>query len=570
MKKEEVGEEYSEEEERRRKEKELKVTVPEKEEEITEITPPKKEEERAEIPFIKLEKVSELGLKKLELCEEIPKIEKEGRTIPVPIIKLQEPSLMLREYELDYKIPHIEKTKRLLTVPIIRAKLPPKPPILLAEFDKEIRKPSKIVLPKVRVPIYQKGIIASPKFLLESFDSTISEQLKERLERKEEAKRELPIESIEKIEAEPGVPSLGAEGEEVPELFNLIFSTSGGKIDSDNPKVIGLKELENDAHIGVLRTLCMRIYREKVGGKPKPIIISKIRKDEFKREVEKWMEAEDRIFSVGLEESEGLDKDFWDSVQDRIEELFSQRFGFIIFNKPIFFFPKHHIVDIINIEPKKMSLELKKEIASIIWGFVRLDDVDSPRFDHIFEVARKRFETKLREIGEPYLTATKRDKGLHEADDLHYPIKLFIVKYLAREMNLKHLDQIKEMIQTEYEGLGDYRPDIYVAPSAEKFANQIFEVETLFGQGNYPLKKIDETIEKYEKASWAHKVNIILDNLTFLRHINELRKKMNLHRSLQIKGKRKFDLEFYTLDLQNEKLISLLDVAEKLKQCLEH
>lgn len=140
-----------------------------------------------------------------------------------------------------------------------------------------------------------------------------------------------------------------------------------------------------------------------------------------------------------------------------------------------------------------------------------------------------------------------------------------MVKYLAREMNLRTLDQIKEIIQTEYEGLGDYRPDIYVSPSAPKFANQIFEIETLFGQGDYPLKKVDETIERYEKVSWTYKVNLIFDNLTFLKHVNELKEKLNLHIDLQAKGKRKFDLEFYTLDLQNERLVTLQEIIKKLR-----
>jgi hypothetical protein len=570
QKKEEKKKETLEEEERKRrekeaKEKELKVTVPEKEEERVERIPLKKEEEHVLIPLIKIQKVSKLELEKLELSKDTPKIEKERRTVSAPIIELQEPSLMLKEYELDHKIPRIKKTKKLLTIPMVRVKSPPRLSIPLIEFDTEIRKPSQIILPKARVPVCRKAILTSPKLLLKSFDLTVNEQLKERLERKEEVERELSAERVKAELIEPA-PSLGAEEEEAPEFFNLIFSIGrGGKIDSGNPKVICLKELENDAHIGTLRTLCMRIYREKVGGKPKPMIISKISKADFQREVQRWMEAEDRIFSVGLEGSESLDKDFWDIVQDRIEQLFSQRFGFIIFDKPVLFFPKHHIVDIINVEPKEMSPELKKEIVSMIWGFVKVDDVSSPKFDYIFEVARKRFETKLRDIGEPYLSATKRDKGLHEADDLHYPIKLFLVKYVAREMNLKHLDQIKETIQSEYEDFGDYRPDVYISSSAEKFANQIFEVETLFGQGDYPLKKVDETIEKYEKASWTYKVNIIIDNLTFLRHINELRKKLNLHRDLQMKGKRKFDLEFYTLDLQNEKLVPLPEIVKKLR-----
>lgn len=570
-------EEYVEEEERRRREK--KAEKKEKLEAIPikrkpEATPPRKEKQ-VPIPFIKLKVTSKPELKKLEVDEEIPKIEKEKREISVPFMELQKPSLSLRRYKLDSELLRVERTKRILRIPIIRVTPSPKVTASVIEFDEKIIKSKPIPLRRIRVPIYRKSIFISPKFTVERFDLMINEQLRKHLEKiEEETRTALPREKAEVARVEVAVPSLGGGEEvEVPELFDILFSTSGkGRIGSGDPKVIGLKELEGDEHIGALRTLCMRIYREKVGGKPKPIIISKIKKEMFKREVEKWMEAEDRIFSVGLEETERLDKDFWDSVQDRIEGLFSQRFGFIIFNKQVMFFPKHHIVNIINVEPKRMTPELKKEIASMIWGFVRLDDVGFHDFDHIFEVARKKFESKLRSIGEPYLSATKRHKGLHESDYLHYPIKLFLVKYLANQMNLRSLDQIKEIIRTEEE-YGDFveekRPDIYVSSTVEKFTNQVFEVETLFGQGDYPLKKIDETVEKYEKVSAApSKINVVLDNLTFLRHINGLRKKLNLHRSLKMKGKRDFDLEFYTLDLRNKKLVSLANFIKHLNGVL--
>lgn len=92
-----------------------------------------------------------------------------------------------------------------------------------------------------------------------------------------------------------------------------------------------------------------------------------------------------------------------------------------------------------------------------------------------------------------------------------------------------------------------------------------FEIETLFKQGNFPLKKIDETIEKYERASNIHKVNIVIDNMAFLMHINGLREKLKLHKELQEKGKRKFNLEFYTLGLQSESLAPLSEIVKKLK-----
>lgn len=78
----------------------------------------------------------------------------------------------------------------------------------------------------------------------------------------------------------------------------------------------------------------------------------------------------------------------------------------------------------------------------------------------------------------------------------------------------------------------------------------------MFGQGDYPL---NSQIRKIKK------INIVMDNLTPLVHVEELKKKLDLHRNLQAKEGRKFDLEFYTLDLQNEKLITLQAVIEKLR-----
>jgi len=578
------------EEERRKREKEnkegsMKAMVKEKQEEKAKITEIKKEEEHLSIPFIEIERVQDSELKKVELEEEFPKIEKVKRIVSIPLIQLQEAPVVLKKHELDTSITKIEKRKKSTALPIVKVVFVPKVSFQHMMFDTQIKKPSQITLTEVKVPIYWKTIYSLPKPLLENFDLSINEQLKERLKRKEEVRKELSTASIgtSSVELPPSsVP--GIEDEEIPELFDLIFSVeNGGKVDSDNPKVIILEETEEDAHIGILRTLCMRIYREKVGGKPKPVIISDIKK--FMQEVERWMEAEDKIFSVKLTDQnlkviEVEDKDFWNAVKDRIESLFSQRFGFIIFENrlnqkiPLPFFSLHHFIDIIHLIPKKLSYEVKKEIASMSWGFVNLDDLkeeDVPWFDTIFEEARTRFENKLNEIGEPYLSATKRDKD-SESDDLHYPIKLFLVKYLAKEMNLKHLDEIREKILTEKEITyreGEYkiayRPDIYVSSPGDKFNGQAFEVETLFGQGKYPLKKIDETIEKYEKASNVSKVNIVIDNLTFLRHINGLRKKLKLHEELRKKGKRNFDLEFYTLDLQNEKLVPLQEVVKRLK-----
>jgi len=232
-----VKEEILEEEEKRRRErevkerrKELKVVDTKKKIKIA----PKRMKEQVVVPLIRLERLSEYLTKKLELTKEVPKIKKERRMLPIPFIRLQEASIMLREYEIDYKIPKVEKSRRMLTIPIIRANFPPKISIQLTKFDTEIEKPEEIVLPKLRVPICRRMLLPSLKLLIESFDLTISEQLKERLE-----KFQFTIQALQPsvIEPQTRISEIGVEREiretepefEVEDILGEILPILKGK-----------------------------------------------------------------------------------------------------------------------------------------------------------------------------------------------------------------------------------------------------------------------------------------------------------------------------------------------------
>jgi len=324
---EKIKEEYLEEEDRRRREKgakrtELKATVSEEGEKRVGIVLPQKEEERAIIPLMKLEEVSELEPEKIELGREIIKVEKEKRTISVPIIDLLEPSLMLKECELDYEIPKIERTKRLFNVPIIRVKPSPRPSILLTEFDTEIRKPSEITLLKLRIPIYRKTILTPPKPLLESFDLTLDERLKERLETRERVERKLPVERVEIERPQVGTPSLATE-EEIPDFLQLTFGSEGGRIRGKGQKIILLKDFEDDSYVSFLETLCVRIYREKEGGEPEAVKILRI--DEMsKGEIEKWLKPSHKVFTINLEHKDDGRSPWLEIDEDRLRERLSE------------------------------------------------------------------------------------------------------------------------------------------------------------------------------------------------------------------------------------------------------
>jgi len=591
MQKEEVAkEEILEEEERRKrkeeaKKEELKVKAPERIEKRAEAIPLKKEGERLIVPLIKLEKVSESELEKLEVSKEIPQIGKRRRTVSIPIIELQEPSLMLREYELDYKLPHIEKAERLLTIPIIRANPPPKVSILITEFDTEIRKPSKITLPKIRVPVYRKAISISPKFLLESFDSTINEQIiRSLVEKKEEIETKLSIERIkaEKLETEAPSP---AKEEEIPDFLEFLFGSEGGRIRARGPKIILFKDLEGDSYVSFLENICLRIYREREGGEPKAIKIRKM--DEMnKREIEKWLEVGGKIFTIDLEGGEVPDEiHLW----ERLEETYSEKLGFIIFTvrkEEKFEYLRELLrkinlktqgrLNIINLEAKRLPPELIRLSSGMISlekppieVKVEVEKIPTlTTFDYMLNETLFKEESLFNKVLEK---VKNEERGLFKESTnpakevespLHFDIKVFLVRYLTHKLRkegkkLSSREEVMREIETEKDLSPEVIPDL-------KVGSEVYEVETLFGAGEEPDLKINKTVDKYDKIPNIAKVNIIMDNFGFLLHLRELFRKKEHFKN------KKFDVEFYTLDLQNKKLVSLSDFAKELKQCLKY
>ena len=370
-------------------------------------------------------------------------------------------------------------------------------------------------------------------------------------------------------------PAASSESdEELPDFFEILFSGgAAGNINSGEPTVICLKELGNDSHIGALQTICTRIYREKMGGMPKPTILSHLTED-FRSEITRWMKAENKIFSVQLDENDWseLSDDDWLHIYDRIEELFAQSFGFIILNKSVPIFQGRHHINTINIKPKELDFELKRRISSVVWGFVNLEDANDIDFDHIFESARKKFKETLENIREEergiYVDATSSHVG--EESDLHLQMKWFLVKYLTTKLrsageNLKTPTQIKNRIEIEkeYQVAGSkIIPDI-------KCNDNVYEVETLFAEdrdGKIPRNKIVHTFVKYENDISVHKINVVFDTLTFIRHLRELRDIKHNYKDWQKKYGKK--VEFYTLDLEKWDIVSLDKMSREIKKMI--
>ncbi len=546
--------------------KEKKTTLPENKHVIDREIPETKEEVKIEIPIVELDK-HVITPNELEIDREIPEIKKKVK-ITILLIELEKPSIELRHIEFNRTLPDIISEEKGLKIPLIRLGRQREVTYLITTFDEGLPQ-VKVTKNPLKIPIYRasKPIIRDA---ISSFDGIVDAKVLQKLIIEEE--------QIIDVVLGGGPSGDGKKFEEETEfdMFKYIFGISKNDLFSGNPTFI---YVINEEFLGVVRYICWRIYREVKGGKAEPKIISNASKEILKREIENRMRAENKVFSVEFKKDEVLDEDFWESVADRIEELFGQDIGFIIVNQRILFTPKHHIVDSVEIKiPNNLltNKKLKVNLCSSMWGFIKPDllleeteknFLGQSKFDYIFETARKTFERKIRSIGEPYVSITKRHKGLNESDDMHYPIKVFVVKYIADILKLREIKDVgkmREIIHTEEEfGIDKMTyPDIYVDTNARHFANEIFEVETLFGEGKYSIKKIDETIEKYEKiGNPPKKVNIVLENLTFLMHFKDIIKKKKIHEKLE----REFKLEFWSLDIQSGKLLSLGEVIKKIK-----
>jgi hypothetical protein len=287
------------------------------------------------------------------------------------------------------------------------------------------------------------------------------------------------------------------------------------------------------------------------------------------------MSAGGRIFTIYLDNIKELDEVNW---RERLEEA-SSEFVFIIFvtrNCERFESMKGKLqeiniecqgkLNIVFLEARELPLELVK-LASGMLDLPTLPPVkvvisgvpSVTTFDYFFNEALFRensvFNRALREAMEEerglFKSATARAEN---ESDLHYAIKVFVVRFLVEELRKKDLalrtrEEIESIVKTETrEGRGI--PDIQIADASE-----VYEVETLFGEGEFADKKIDDTIKKYPNDV---KVNIVIDNLGLLLHLKDI---------MRVK-KDYSNVEFYTLDLKNRRLISLEEFKKELDKVL--
>jgi hypothetical protein len=429
----------------------------------------------------------------------------------------------------------------------------------------EVTVASKVELKVEPLRLEKKARLAKEKVSLEPVRITLPEPRIVELVKIRTREREVEDEEIRALE-------------EIPNFYDIFMKGGfGGLTTVDRPACIILPRSYPESCVDSVALMCREFYRFKKGGKPSPRILS----TGSREEVEKSLEAGERIFIIDdsrcelikLSTIKRVEDINWEHLYNRLRELFSQDYGFVIFHldekwvddfrskleKVAHMIPKLFIVKFNGLSPK-----VKDEIARMCWGFI---SSRGKTFDEVFCNAEKAFYDKLEEIGkDEWLMHCTKPHRLGPESPEHRLLKALVVKIVAKE---KRIDRqlIPEKISTEYESpiTKGLIVDVFVNDTKE-----FIEVETLYGTGFNPVDKIDhETLQRYVthhetlQRYVTHKINVkvVMLPMPFLTYLKSL---ANLRRIY--KKEYGINVEFYTVDIENERLIPLKDIIERLKE----
>ena len=416
-----------------------------------------------------------------------------------------------------------------------------------------------------------------------------------------------------------------SEGEvvEVDEVVNKVLFGLG-RVVPDRPLVIIARRGNGFGYIEFLKRVLREVYRVRVGGLPNPKHLGHAEDLTLLMPIE--VSAGGRLFVIDLT-SDNLRELLKDSVRlarirgrirDRLRELFSQGFGFIMIygddndvseflsgvwiKEPIgegnFNYYSTVLSPVeVNLIDKGLSKETIRDfytlLASMMWGRVseavmsyeevvrrfgsQQSDNDNKNRNSI-EDAFDRFVVWLEDGYWRSLEGSVSDFDVQvlvrpsvEGDEgglesmSHYLTKAFIVNYLIRELTEEFKgegvteDEARsralECVETEYQH-GNVRFDVYVKPGCgSRFGGLVVEVETLYGTGTV-LHKVLNTIES---RVGVDRLWVVIPNPQAIIYLPQL-----LRLEMHVRRKYKGDIEFYTLDVTSGAPIRLVDVARRL------
>ncbi|MGC9124103.1 MAG: hypothetical protein ACP5IB_08600 [Thermoplasmata archaeon] len=440
------------------------------------------------------------------------------------------------------------------------------------------------------------------------------------------------IENYAKLEQEIKIENTwpnNNDGKSNDEFFEIFkgSSTIKNRLYNSKPKIIIFKDAENDSYISFLKNILILLYREVNGSFPESNEIKlkkeKIENNEnidiiehFKEKIFYDLKIGNKIITLDFDDLNNLDdfkeneKQFDLILKEGLIQSLTEPFGFLIFrikNEKL----KDTIIDkllqfknfgnesfdlyYIEINPE-MQKEDKLYLSNYINGFftnvkkendIIIIEKISDTFDVYFNSQKKRYEeTLLQKINNNgnfksilFTNRANIDNSDSKESNEHYILKAFIVYLLINQIKKKYqnikdeniyfkklFEDIKQNIETEVK-LGEN-----IISDIRYNKNIIYEIETLFGQGIYPIKKLQEKILKYinnsiNKPNSITELHIILEPLTLIINLNEIKELKQWLEFYKETNNKPINIYFETIDLSNEEyyLINFNKVIENLR-----
>jgi len=327
--------------------------------------------------------------------------------------------------------------------------------------------------------------------------------------------------------------------------------------------VVFLKDYQDNPHLVLVEELLKTRLRE-LGVEARPFVLSAKLDGEHKSFVAQIMDTllgNYNLISIDLCNSKALPTTT-EVLRDRIREIALQ-------HKPaylIFRFCSHedlglaeeikrdlsgasipaYEIDIAGAE----SLYLAYLLCGQLKKLQNKEEADAATFEKVFtrclSEKRRKLNELLSEDGGIYALLSRR--GANESAE-HYLMKVFTVYHIVQMHDLeKRLETLKVKIGTEAP-LCNAVADVYYSEKGE-----VYEIETLYGEGPVVMKKIQETVEKYTSCSNA-KIHIVVDNIAALMHFEELWTLQRTYPNISIE----------TLDVDDMRLVPLREIADLFK-----
>jgi hypothetical protein len=372
------------------------------------------------------------------------------------------------------------------------------------------------------------------------------------------------IPSLAAASPQPGPPDAPeAPLEELEEVYSEPLLRLGVVI-SERPVVIVARPA-GFSYIEFLKRVLREIYRVRAGGLPEPKHVST--PEDLRLLLPVDVGAGKRLFVLDLSRSRAQESKAEDllkeksrdleRLRDKLRELFSQEFGFFviygdvkgIWERALTEDARGYASDVpspveVYIRPGRLPFYVL--LANAMWGRISDPVLDYKRlgfrdFDEFVVWLEDQYWRRLGEVSFEVIYKTKPSAGERESE-LHYLAKAFVVRHLAERVDPNCVETEKE------EGAAVF--DVVVTCGG--LQGLVVEVETLYGTGTV-VHKLVETVER----AGRRKMWIVIPNPQAVIYLPLL---LRTRRELR----RRYDVEFYTLDVTSRGLIRLTDVVSIL------